>query len=233
MRTLNKKNFDWFEMLMNFSGTTFPLIRNDVSSIEQDYRQKNKKASLESIAHAVTREFISKSAIRAARAGGLTSIPATIPGLGTLGTVLIGATVDLAYVIKLQVELCYAISVAYHVEMEEEELKAVTLAILGFSGTTQALKGLTAGILKNSVDKIAEGYLTKGISKASAEVAERMIPRLLGRAYKLIPLLGIPLGASINAFSTMMVGKRAKRYFRTWEHPIKKSVTTECMDEKA
>jgi len=233
MRTLNKNNFDWFEMLVNFSGTTLPLIRNDVGSIEKDYWLKNKVASQKLITRAVTRELINKCTIRAARSGGLTSVPATIPGLGTLGTVLVGATADLAYVIKLHIELCYAISVAYHVEMEEEELKAVTLAILGFSGTTQALKGLSAGVLKRSVDEIAEGYLRKGMGKASAEVAERLVPRLLGKAYKLIPLLGIPLGASINAFSTMMVGNRAKRYFSTWDHPIRKSVATECMDEKA
>jgi hypothetical protein len=216
MKLFEGKKFDWFETLLNISGTTIPLIRDDVSTIKEDYKSKNTDKPPEYIPYAVSKELISKTAIKAGGAGGITSLPATIPGIGTIGTIILGATADLAYLIKLHIELCYGVSAAYDVEMEEEELKAVTLAILGFTGTTQALKGISDGVLKKSVDNIAEGYLKKGVGKASFEVAEKMIPRLMGKSYKLIPLLGIPIGASINAVSTMIVGKRARTYFSEW-----------------
>jgi hypothetical protein len=38
-------------------------------------------------------------------------------------------------------------------------------------------------------------------------------PKLLGRSYKLLPFLSIPLSASINIASTMMVGNQARKYF--------------------
>jgi len=217
MKYLGKKNFDWFETLMTFSGTTLPLIKSDVMKIKEDYMMRHPGMPKRYICYAVSKELIAKSAIKAGMAGGITSAPAVIPGLGTIGTILVGATADLAYLIKLHIELCYAISVAYDVRMDEKELKAVTLAILGFSGTTQAIKGITAGIFKKSVDEMAERYLKKGISKASVEVAERLIPRLIGKVWRFIPLLGIPIGASINALSTVTVGKQARKYFSAWD----------------
>ncbi len=218
MKNLGKKAYDWLETLMTFTGTTIPLIRDDIMSIKEDYKLKNSDKSREYISYLVSKDLIAKSAIKAGSAGGLTSAPATIPGIGTIGTIILGATADLVYLIKIQIELCYAISATYDIEMDVEELKAVTLAILGFSGTTQALKGITSGVLKHSVDEISEVYLRKGISRASMEVAERLIPRLVGKVYRFIPFLGIPIGASINAVSTLMVGKQARKYFSMWDN---------------
>ncbi len=205
---------------MTVSGTTIPLIKNDVFRIKEDYKGKHRDIPEWEIAEAVSDELISKTAIRAGTSGGITSLPATLPGVGILGTILLGSTADLIYVVKLQIELCYAISFAYDVEMEEEELKAVTLAILGFSGTTMAVKGVGEAVLKKGVDDLAKSYMKRGLERSSAEVAEKLIPRMLGRTYKFIPLLSIPIAASINVSSTWMVGKKAKRYFTSWHEQV-------------
>ncbi len=228
MKYLGNISFNWFETLLTFSGTTVPLIRKDVKSIKEDYILKNGGMTSEEISSAVCKELIGKCTIKAAGAGGITSVPATIPGIGTIGTIILGATADMTYLIKLHLELCYAISAAYDVNMEEEELKAVTLAILGFTGSSQALKGISAGALKKSVDEIAQAYITKGLGKSSAEVAERMMPRLLRKTYKFIPFLSIPIGASINAVATITVGKRAKKYFSEWHENPENEELIEC-----
>ncbi len=228
MKYLGDKKFDWFESLLNFSGTTLPLIRKDVRSIKEDHRSKNKGKDEKYIAGAVSKELISKCTIKAGSAGGLTSVPATIPGIGTIGTIILGATADLTYLIKLHIELCYGIAAAYEVQLTEDELRAVTLAILGFTGSSQALKGLTAGMIKRSVDDTAGVYLKKGLAKSSAEVAEKLLPRLLGRGYKVLPFLGIPIGISINAISTMLVGKRARQYFSSWDETSRGKLVIDC-----
>jgi len=228
VKYLGNLNFDWFETLLTFSGTTLPLIRKDVRAIKDDCISKNNGLTPEEISHAVSKELIGKCTIKAAGAGGITSLPATIPGIGTIGTIILGATADITYIIKLHLELCYSIAAAYDVIMEEEELRAVSLAILGFTGSSQALKGVSAGALRKSVDEIAQAYLKKGLGKSSAEVAERMLPRLLKKTYKFLPFLGIPIGASINAVSTFMVGQRAVRYFGKWHESPEDEEIIEC-----
>lgn len=213
MKNNDESKFDWLETLMNVSGTTIPLIRKDIKSIKDDYIKKNSDAVPESVSNHVSRELITKTMIKAGSFGGLTSMPASIPGIGTIGTILLGASADLIYLIKIHIELCYAISAAYDIDMDHDELKAVTLAILGFTASTQALKGISAGVLKNSIDNMAEIYLKKGVRESSVDVGEKIAPRLLKRGYKIIPFLGIPIGASINVASTYMVGMRAKQYF--------------------
>jgi len=211
------KDFGWFDKLLTISGTYLPSTRKDVKDIMAAYdlehggiRPKKYRA------YDVSSRLIKKAALKTGGMGGLTCVPAALPVVGTLGTVALGSAVDLYYLMRTQIELCYAVSVAYEVEMDEEELKAITLAILGFSGSAETLKALTSGVLRRSIDEIASGYLKTGLSKASYEVMERLVPQFLKRTYKLIPFLGIPLGASINIASTLIVGNQARRYFSIW-----------------
>ena len=159
--------------------------------------------------------MIKRSALKAGAIGSLTAAPAALPFIGTVGTAIAGTTADLAYLVKTQVELCYAIAAAYEASIDEEELRAVTLALIGFSGSGELLKSIGASTLKSIVDATAAKYLKKSIADATTDLAQKFGPRLLGRAYKLIPFVGIPLSASMNIASTMMVGHQARKYFST------------------
>jgi hypothetical protein len=74
-------------------------------------------------------------------------------------------------------------------------------------------KEIAASTLRSIVDTTASGFLKKGLTEATAEVTAKLTPKLLGRSYKLLPFLSIPLSASINVASTMMVGNQARKYF--------------------
>lgn len=207
-------NYGWFDSLLTISGTHLPTIRKEVLDLLNEYDlEHNGTKPKKYRCYAVSSKLIRNASFRAAGIGGLTCMPAALPVVGTLGTVLIGSVIDLYYVMRTQIELCYSISVVYEAPVNEDELKAITLALLGFSGSAEAVKAMTSGVLRRTIDEIAEGYLQSGLSKASAEVIERMIPQFLKRTYKIIPFLGIPIGASISAVSTMTVGSRARKYF--------------------
>ncbi|MBF0328607.1 MAG: hypothetical protein HQL10_05580 [Nitrospirae bacterium] len=210
----NMKDFGWFDSLLTLSGTSLPAIKKEVREMlkEYDLRYGSEKSKRHR-AYKVSSSLIRQAAFKTAGMGGLTSVPATLPGIGTIGTVLLGSAVDLYYLLRVQIELCYAISVVYETTVDEDELKAITLALLGFSGSTEALKAVAAGTFRRVIDEAAEGYIRNGLTKASSEVAERLIPRLLKNTYKIIPLLGIPLGATINIVSTLTVGRQARNYF--------------------
>ncbi|HIJ59240.1 MAG TPA: hypothetical protein HPP56_01285 [Nitrospirae bacterium] len=208
------KDFTWFQNLLVASGAYLPPIKSRVKVMLAEYDlkcacQQPKKFR----AYRVSGKLIKQAALKSAGIGGLTGIPANLPLLGTIGTVLVGSAVDFYYLMRVQVELCYSISVAYEVEMDEEELKAVTLALLGFSGSAEAFKAITSTVMRKMIDELAQNYLRNGIAKASSDVAVRLIPRLMQSNFKYLPFLGIPLSASINVVSTMTVGNHARRYF--------------------
>lgn len=213
---MKNSQMSWFEKVLILSGTHLPSIRREVREMIRTYDLENGGKPKKYTAYAVSSALIKKSAYRTAGFGGLAAAPGTVPWIGVIGTIIISTTVDIALLIREQIELCYAISVAYDVNMDENELKATTLALLGFSGSAGAAKGITSGVMRTVVDEAAAMYLERGLNKATIEVAEKVLPKLMQRLYRFIPLLGIPLSASINMASTMMVGNQARKYFSTW-----------------
>ena len=211
---------DWLLKLLGLSGEALPRIREEVRGMIWEESLKTGDAPFENgapigdIHHRLSSRLIKRCAIKSAAMGGVTSTPAVLPVIGTLGTIIAGTTTDFIYLIRKQIELCYAISAVYDTTIDEEELKAITLALIGFSGTGQMVKEIAASTLKNVVDATTARYLKRGLTTAAAEVAAEITPRFLGRAYKLIPLVSIPLSASINIASTMMVGNQARKYFK-------------------
>ncbi len=211
------EEFDWFDKILTVSGTYLPTIRQEVKEMINEYDLKHGGTKPHKyIAYAIGSKLIKNAALKAGGIGGLTSLPGTLPLIGTIGTVLIGSAVDLALVLRMQIELCYALSVAYDVNMDDEELKAAALAIVGFSGSASAAKAVTASVMRKAVDELAEDYIKTGLARATAEIAEKLIPRLLSKWYRFIPLLGIPIGISVNMATTMMIGNQARKYFSTW-----------------
>lgn len=204
---------DWLIRILGLSGNVLPGIRERVMAMRSRVAMENPNRSGKKLSFYISSKLIKQSAVKTAAVGGITAAPAILPVIGTLGTVLAAAVSDFAYLTRRQIELCYEISAVYDTEIDEEELRAITLALIGFSGTGQMVKGIAAGTLMNIVDAAKTKYLTAGMVEATAEVAAKISPRFLGRAYKLIPLLGIPLSAAINIASTMMVGNHARKYF--------------------
>lgn len=207
---------DWLLEILGLSGSALPAIRSNARNLVWEYELDHADKSKQEICDLVSSSLIKTSAIKTGAVGSITAVPAVLPFLGTIATAVLGTTVDLAFLIRTQIELCYAISAVYKSEIDEEELKAVTLALLGFSGSAEMLKGIAASTLRSIVDESVAKYLTKGIANAAADAAGKIGPRLFIRAYKLIPLVGISLCASINITSTMMVGKHARQYFSPW-----------------
>ncbi len=208
---------DCLVKVLGLSRKALPSIRDEARAMIRDVRPAYGDAPEPELLFQVSSRLINRSALRAGMVGGITATPAALPVIGTLGTVLIGTAADFGYLIRTQIELCYAISAVYDTHIDEEELMAITLSLLGFSGTGQMVKEIAASTLRNLVDATAAVYLKRGMTHAASEVAAKITPRLMGRAYKLIPFISIPLSASINIASTMMVGNQARKYFSIWQ----------------
>ncbi len=221
----------WLSKILMLTGKSLPAIQAEVHSMKRDYDLKHGGKPHRYIAYGVSSKLIKRAAIKTAAFGGLVSVPATIPGVGLVGTLLAGITADLVYLVRTQIELCYSISIAYDVQMDEEELKAVSLALLGFSGSAEAAKGIAVRTLRGVVDEMTAAYLRRGIPDSAMDVSAKLIPKFAGKAYRLIPFLGIPISASLNIASTMMVGNQARKYFSTWEDSAEYLGEAGCQSE--
>ena len=207
----------WLSNILMLTGKSLPAIRLQVRAMEREYDLEHGGKPRRYVSYGVSSRLIKRAAFKTAAFGGLASVPAAIPGVGLVGTLLVGITADLAYLVRTQIELCYAISIAYDVQMDEDELMAVSLALLGFSGSAEAAKGIAVRTLRGVVDELSVVYLRKGIPDSALDVSAKLAPRFAGKAYRLIPFLGVPISASLNIASTMLIGNQARKYFSTWE----------------
>ena len=114
---------DWLIKILGLSGDALPSIREAVFEMMRESYLAGNGRPQQDISYEVSSRLIKRSALKAGAFGGITATPAALPGIGTLGTVIIGTTADLSYLIRTQIELCYAISAAYGTHFDEEELK--------------------------------------------------------------------------------------------------------------
>ena len=209
---------DWLLIILGLSGDALPAIREEVTNMLEDHGFENGEWPSLVVSREMCSKLIKQTAMKVGAMGGITAIPSAFLVIGSLGTAMVGTTADFAYLIRKQIELCYAISAVYDMGIDEEKLQAIVLALLGFSGTGQIAKEIAATSLRSIVDVTVSRFLKKGPAEAVEEVAPKLVPRLLGRSYKLIPFLGIPLSASMNVASTMMLGNEARKYFSSnWQ----------------
>lgn len=208
---------DWLAKILGIYGDALPEIRATVDKMMEDKNPSSTKEwtpeSRRSTARRVSKKLIKRAAIRTGAMGGITAAPVVFPGIGAVGTAVVGISADFTYLIRKQVWLCYGISAAYDVRMQEDELKAIILAIIGFSSVGRLGKEIAVKALAEMVDVTASRYLRKGILWSASEVAAVIAPRLFRKSYKFIPFMGIPLSASINVASTITVGHNAREYF--------------------
>jgi len=150
-------------------------------------RKKNPESTTEEIAQLL----VKRKCRRAAVVGAVTAAPATIPGLGTLTSLVLGSTVDLALTAGLQAELVLELAACHGVEMSPSEERSTILVVTGIGAGANKL-------LEKAGSRIA--------SKASEQLAKKSVARSL-------PVIGIGAAAGTNMVATYVVGRRAISYF--------------------
>lgn len=151
-------------------------------------RKEFPKASPEELADIL----IKQKCQHTARIGAATAAAGAIPVVGTFVSLTLGMAIDLGAVITAQAELV----------LELAEVSGVSLTQAQRRETVFVVLGLGAG-LEHLGTMASQGLLRK--------LAQRYSQRWLAHA---IPLLGIASSAGLNAFSTYLIGQRAKIFFR-------------------
>ena len=154
-------------------------------------RKKNPEATPEELARLMIRRKCRRTAV----VGAVTAAPAAIPGLGTLTSLVLGSTVDLALTAGLQAELVLEIACCYGVEMTASEERSVILMVTG------------VGVGANQLIEKAGRQIA---AKASEQLAKKSVARS-------VPLIGMGAAAGTNTVTTYAIGRRAISYFALGE----------------
>lgn len=209
----------WFSRLLKYSLDTY------VREVDADYLT-SKYPGLP--ADAVVEARIALAARYASIEGGLSAGAYTGVVAATLGTVggaspvtvpaaTLSFVADLLFVSSLQLRLAHDIAVLYRVPLDLEDpedmwkLIRIAFAIKGGEAGRGAVgKGVPA--LLRPVLKKLYGGSTLAAAKSLPVVGRHLLQRNLIKFT--IPLVGVPLSAGVNYWSTRTAGASARKFFR-------------------
>lgn len=160
-------------------------------------------------------ELIRTFSNRAAIAGGAAGLPSLIPGIGSLVAGVAGVFAELAYLLKTEVELCLTLSHLYGFDIDEPRERQLAF-LMASVGTSQGSKGNVVGDLFKAegvaIWNYAPRQLARMVLKAMSALA---LARLWAGLLRMVPLVGIGVGATMNKVLTQRVGARVMRDLKT------------------
>ncbi len=159
---------------------------------------------------AVADELIRHYSLATGVGGGISALPALIPGVGTATAVLGGGLADMTLCLKYEVEMILALASLWGHDLEDPRVRTLCFLMAGL-GTHQELAG------KNqALDFALLGgqalwqYSPRQAGKLVATVFVRLAVLALSRgALKGIPFAGALIGFAANRSLTRRVGQRA------------------------
>lgn len=152
---------------------------------------------------------------RAAIAGGVSGVPALIPGFGSIAAGVAGTFAELAFLLKTEVELCLSIAHVYEFDIDEPQERQLAFLLAAVSTYDASGRNFFVDVVR------AEGV---AIWNYGSRVLARMLIKamtVLALAYvwrgllKMVPVLGMVIGSGMNKVLTQRVGARAALDFRT------------------
>jgi uncharacterized protein (DUF697 family) len=172
-------------------------------------RAKTQHADEAAAVKAAAEELVRHFSTRTAVAGGLSALPAMLPGVGTLAAVAGGALADMGMVLKYEVEMALTLSHLHGFDITREEERNIAFLMASVS-TYDAKSGGNffvdiAHAETIAIWKYAPREVTKLLLKVLSKLALLQVGKGLARA---IPLVGIAVGSSVNKVLTTRVGER-------------------------
>lgn len=163
----------------------------------------------------LSERLVSHYSNRSALAGGISSLPGLVPGVGTL-TVALGSTLaEMAFVLKLETEMCLALCEAHGFDIDDRRERQLAL-ILAAVHTSEVSAGRNVLLDIGDVSLTAVGNYTpreleKFLLRVLSEVAISLASKHASKAVlKAVPFVGIAVGASFNKVLTTRVGRSAR-----------------------
>ncbi len=163
--------------------------------------------------HEASERVISHYANHSAIAGALSAAPAMMPGWGTAAAVTLTLG-ELAYVMKLEVEMCLALCAVHGHDCRSEKTRQIALALAAVQvHRVEASRNVALDAGEISVQALwryTPRELTKLVVKTLGKVACVRASQCLGKVLlRAIPAVGSVVGFGVNSLLTRRVGRAA------------------------
>ena len=157
----------------------------------------------------VADRLIATYSTRSAIAGGITALPAIVPGAGTLVATVGGSMVDMAWMLKHEVEMALCLTYLYGFDIRDERERWIAYALVAV-GTHEARSrsNYFADLAEAQLEAVAK-YTPRQLSKLVLTMLGRLAVQRISRGLlRGVPLVGAIVGASANKLVTRSVGRR-------------------------
>lgn len=177
-------------------------------------RERNPGATPDAIANLI----IEDHAFWAAVVGVGVGSAALIPVVGQL--VAAGAVApELVYLTRLHFETALAIAAVYEYDMPLDRLKPALLACIVYSMGLEVVRSVIGDaaekLSRRAVEELFKGAMLSYAKKIANQMGVALKKKALLRA---IPVVAIPVNASMNYAGLTVVGKASKHFFSpTWQ----------------
>jgi uncharacterized protein (DUF697 family) len=155
----------------------------------------------------LAQQIIHGYSTRSAIAGGVTSLPALLPGAGSAVVLVGGLLADMTYMLKHDVEMILCLSYLYGHDIRDEKERWLAYVLAGIrTYEVQARRNYFADLFDLQLDALPK-YTPRELFKLAAAVLGKVALVSLSRGFvKTLPLVGIVVSASTNKFTTWSVG---------------------------
>ncbi len=185
----------------------------EISDVVESYRRTTSPGTAN-----LSERIISHYSNRTALAGGVSSLPGLVPGVGTIAVVLGSTLAEMAVVLKLEVEMCLALAHAHGFDIDDRRERQLAL-LLAAVHTHEVESGrnvlLDMGeVTLTAVSNYTPRELQKLLLRVSSAIAINYATKYVTKGVlKAIPLVGIGIGAGFNKVLTTKVGRKAREWF--------------------
>jgi uncharacterized protein (DUF697 family) len=181
-----------------------------IIALVQDYRRRTPQPTpqYQDLWHkAVAEAIVSSYSNRSAVSGGVTALPALVPGIGTLIAGLGGWLADMVMVLKFEVEMALALTHLYGFDIRDPNERQLAF-LLASVQTYEAKAG--ESIVKDlgqTAGTAIWNYTPRQVSKDLVTVMTRLALLSLSKSFaRALPVVGIVVGSSLNKVLTTKVG---------------------------
>ena len=190
-------------------------IRATVDEARATAKEKSTLDKTETVRELTARELVRHYSNRTAIAGGVSGLPALIPGIGSIAVSIGGGLAELTFLLKWEVEMALALSHLYGFDIDDPRERQLGF-LMASVGTYDATgKNFFVDVLKVEGTAIWN-YAPRKVGKVVVQALAMLAAVYLWRGFfKAIPVLGIAIGTGMNKVLTQRVGNRVSRDLRT------------------
>ncbi len=160
----------------------------------------------------VAQRLISDFSNRSALSGGAAALPALVPGIGTVVALVGGSLADMALTLKFEVELALCLSQLHGFDIRQPRERQLAFLLASVSTFDAKSHGNLFVDLAKAQGTALWNYTPRQVSKVLTTVVGKLALLALSKSLvRMLPVVGVVVGASANKVLTARVGKQCAK----------------------